>query len=117
MIPGDVSHHHFLEAERAIVRQTIDNARGTSHQQFRGAGAAVAFGEDAIHFGVCGGIRLRNEDVTTQYGPRRSPGFHRGIAIHVELTNELRIARVLTRKPTVAERTGTFDRGRYRTCN
>ena len=58
MIAGNVPHHYLLEAEIVLSRQPFDYDCGAADQQIHFAGAAVAFGEQTIHFGVRGGVAV-----------------------------------------------------------
>src|SRR5215472_626304 len=113
MVARDVAYHHLFEAQPAIVPESLDHRIRATHEELGLARAAIALGEDLVHFGARRGVARRHEDVPPQHGPGGALGACGRLAIDIELTHQFVVGHVLPGEPAVAVGARALHRGRH----
>src|SRR5258705_1282789 len=103
MVPGDVAHHHVLEAHRMVLPELLHHCRGTADEQRVPARPAITLGEDRVHDRGRFGVAIADEDVAAQHGQGPPAGASRRLAICLELLLQIIQWSVLAREPAVAQ--------------
>ena len=103
MVPGDVAHHHVLEAHRTVLSQLLHHRFGSANEQRVPARPAIALGEDRVHHRGRFGVAVADEDVAAQHGQSPATGASRRLAIRLELFLQVIRWSVLAREPAVTE--------------
>src|SRR5262245_9534973 len=103
MVAHDMAHHHVAEAEIAIPRQRLGDARTTADEELIHPRPAVSLGEDGADDGARLVIRFADVDVAAQDRTRRLARAGSRVAIDIELLVKLTVRGVLPGEPCITQ--------------